>query len=153
MKTITLTQGNVAIVDDDDYKMLIAHRWFTMKSGNQFYAVRNENNGKKRRLIMMHRVILLTPKGMDTDHISGDGLDNRRANLRVATRTQNNINRAASKNNKLNTKGVILHQGKYRAEIRFNGKNQYLGSFLTIAEAAAAYQSAAEKLYGEFARP
>jgi hypothetical protein len=149
MKTIPLTKGKVAIVDDEDFEALSAHKWYAIKGGTRFYAVRSSGKPTK---IKMHRAIMQPRDGMDIDHISGDGLDNRRENLRVATRSQNMMNVGVRKNNNLGVKGVRLHQGKYEARIQINGRLKYLGRFPAIPEAAAAYAAAAQIHHGEFAR-
>jgi len=84
-KEIPLTQGKVALVDAEDYDMLMKWKWFAHKDGNVFYAtfsLKKDPVTKKRSKLWMHRVIMQTPDGMQTDHINGDGLDNRRKNLR-----------------------------------------------------------------------
>ena len=153
MKTIQLTQGKVAIVDDDDFEMLNAYKWFAHKQGDRFYARRNTSirNGAKRTAIGMHRVIMRTPVGFETDHVNGDGLDNRRDNLRIATSSQNKMNRGSRRDNKLGVKGVSRSRGRFRAVIQINGNYKLIGVFLTIEAASAAYQLAAQKLFGEFA--
>lgn len=90
MKTIELTRGKTAIVDDDDYDFLLQWRWIAMPSpGGMWYAARHEG----RKVIFMHRVLLGLTASDETDHKNRDGLDNRRQNLRRATRTQNQQNR------------------------------------------------------------
>jgi hypothetical protein len=86
------------------------------------------------------------------DHINLDGTDNRWANLREATKSQNGANRRIAKHNKIGWKGVRERRGRYRAEITFQGHTHQLGTFDTTAEAHAAYLSAAKRFHGEFAR-
>ncbi|SRR5713101_4575271 len=107
MKCIELTQGRVAVVDDDDFERLAQWRW----QYDCGYASRRERitpygTARKYRKIYMHREILNPPKGMDTDHENGNRLDNRRANLRLATRAENLRNRGSNKNNELAVKGA-----------------------------------------------
>ena len=151
MKTIQLTQGKVAIVDDKDFEALNAHKWLASKNGYRFYAQRKFMNGCKWKTIMMHRVIMNAPDGFEIDHINGDGLDNRRDNLRVATRAQNSVNAGSHRDSKLGIRGVSPERGKYRASIRIDGKNKHLGRFHNVGDAIAAYQSAAKEHHGEFA--
>jgi len=95
-----------------------------------------------------------TPKGMDTDHINGNGLDNRRSNLRVCTRAQNALNTGAYSNNKSGFKGVSLdykYKVKWRADIQVNGKQIFLGYFDTKELAYQAYVEACTKHHKEFA--
>jgi len=141
MKEILLTQGKVALVDDEDFESLNAFKWHAKKSHNAFYAMRNSPriNGKRHH-IRMHREIINTPDGMETDHIDRNGLNNQRSNLRVVTNQQNQFNR--------NPKGYYFHKPtqKFQAQIWLNGKNIYLGLFETALEAQASYLKA-KKIY------
>jgi hypothetical protein len=153
MKTIPLSQGRVAIVDDRDFETLNRYKWYAQKIGNTLYAARHATG--RHRTIYMHRQIPgITDPGIFVDHRNGNGLDNRRQNLRLATKTENARNRPAPKNNTSGFKGVHWHkQGNaYRARIKVNGKNIHLGLFPTPTEAARAYDQAARKYFGEFAR-
>ena len=91
-RRIPLTQGKYAIVDQDDFERLNKHKWCAVKSCNTFYAGRTIYVGKKNISIMMHRQILHPPGHLFVDHINHNGLDNRKANLRLATCAQNNYN-------------------------------------------------------------
>jgi hypothetical protein len=95
-----------------------------------------------------------TPKDMDTDHINGDGLDNRRDNLRVCNCAQNQRNRGKQNNNQSGLKGVSWHKKgkKWITQLKLNKKNIYLGLFKNKERAAVAYNEAATKYHGEFAR-
>lgn len=151
MKTIPLTHGKFAIVDDEDFEMLNQHKWCLLGEGG--YARRAINIGKNRTSTMlMHRLIMGSVKGEEVDHINMDKLDNRRANLRKATSQQNRCNRPKPRNNKSGYKGVRWHKGAWEAYIGLNGKFIHLGRFGGINDAALAYQAAAKKLHGEFAR-
>jgi hypothetical protein len=86
------------------------------------------------------------------DHVDGNPLNNRRSNLRFCTHAQNMKNRKVHRSNKLGVKGVHLAGKRYRAEIKVDGQRYGLGSFLTLAEAAAAYKTASARFHGEFAR-
>lgn len=126
MKTIELTHGNVALVDDEDYAFLNQFKWHTTTDG---YAARNVKAGKgKWRLLMMHRVIMNTPKGMDTDHRDHDTMNNQKDNLRICTRSQNNINHKKRKDlcGTSKHKGITIRRdcptACYKAVFRVNGK-------------------------------
>lgn len=153
MKEIPLTQGKVAIVDDDMYDYLSQWKWYARKDGKNWYAQRNDGIKPFRKLVLMHREITNAPNGMDVDHWNRNGLDNRRENLRVCTRTENSRNAGLRITNKSGYKGVCWNKQHrvYDAHIRVDGKFLYLGSFSDSREAARAYDAAAKKHYGEFA--
>ena len=96
MREILLTKGKVALVDDDIFEKLNQYKWQYHGKG---YAIRSVTEHGKNRGILMHREILKTPEGMETDHRNGNKLDNQRCNLRVCTAVQNRRNRAATKSN------------------------------------------------------
>jgi len=154
---IPLTQGQYAIVDSDDYQRLSKHKWYAAgRSGNCYYAVRmiKTRNGTKRQ-IHMHRQILKVPDDMFVDHINRNSLDNRKANLRPATPSQNVRNRAKNTNRTYTSKykGVTWNRciKPWRAHIHFNHKLISLGSFDDEIRAAKAYDQAARRYHGEFA--
>lgn len=157
MKTIPLTQGKVALVDDEDYEALAAHKWCAHKNrSGRFYATRSKPRGTGvRGVIRMHAVVARTPAGMDTDHVDGDSLNNRRENLRVCTRAENMANRGKNKNNTSGFKGVFRfaqnRKSPWVAQIQKGGQSTYLGYFPTAEAAARAYDEAARSLHGEFA--
>ena len=142
-----------AIIDFDDYSIVSKYKWQVSKGKNGlFYARHSAATGKSFR---MHRLILNVPKGMDVDHHDHNGLNNRRSNLRICTNTQNQANRRKTNNTTSSKfKGVGWHsQSKtWRARISLNKKDRCLGNFLTEIEAALAYNEAALKHFGEFAK-
>ena len=148
-KTIQLTQGKVALVDDADYEWLNAHKWYYAYG----YAVR-AIWWLGNKTVWMHREIIGTPEGLRTDHINGDGLDNRRVNLRVCTPSENACNRGAPSNNISGFKGVSWDKryAKWRAAIQVNGRKKHVGYFDTIEEAIRAYDRECINLHGKFAR-
>lgn len=99
----------------------------------------------------MHRVILNPPKGFSVDHKNGNGLDNRRSNLRIATASLNGANRKNQGNNSSGFKGVDFKKGKWRARIAHKKKRYELGFFATKEEAAAMYMQAAQAFFGDYA--
>jgi len=146
VRTISLTQGKVAIVDATDYARLSRHRWFAEQDRNTWYARRTLRHGKCRQSIYMHREIMQTPKGMETDHLNGNGLDNRRCNLRVTSTAGNqlNVRRKAPKKNGLpmGVYEVTGHPGSYAAHIGLGGQNRHLGTFRDPEEAHQVYLAA-----------
>jgi hypothetical protein len=155
---IPLTQGRVAIIDAEDAPRVLQHKWCATKekNGRRWYAVRSfRRNGKHKTTISLHRFILDTPADIDIDHADCNGLNNRRSNLRLATRTQNNQNARISLKNTSGFKGVSWDKRnhKWKAYIGFNGCLKHLGNFQTKEEAAVAYDQTAIKLFGKFARP
>ena len=148
-KVIPLTQGKVAIVDPDDFERLKQYKWHATKCGRSYYAVRSAN-GKS---IKMHRQITNAPKGLVVDHIDHNGLDNRRANLRLCTKQQNNCNTRSFRHKTSKYKGVFKQKGlkKFRALTRCNRKSIHIGMFESEIDAAKAYDKKARELFGEFA--
>jgi len=151
---VTLTQGYEAIIDAADVPLVEGFNWCAVCPGRKFYAARGKKVNGKIKQILMHRVIMNTPNKMETDHINGDGLDNRRVNLRIATTSQNQMNRGAPATNTSGFKGVAWYERdkKWRAQITNNGSRWWLGDFDTPEAAHSAYVAASELLHGEFAR-
>jgi hypothetical protein len=155
MKNIWLTQGQVAIVDDEDYEMLSAYNWYAVKIKGGFYARRSLSaHGKSYKHIMMHRVIMgVDEESIFVDHRDRNGLNNQKSNLRFATVSQNACNKKTQKNNS-GHKGVYFRKSKniFQASLRINGKPIYLGSSKDVLVCAKMYNDAAIKYFGEFAK-
>lgn len=157
-KEIPLTQGKVAIVDDEDYEPLNAHTWRAVWNSRNdrvlWYATRwtRKSECYPRRQLLMHRVIANTPARMETDHVDQDGLNNQRHNLRPCTESQNKANRNRQRNNKSGFKGVFCIGRKWKAFITYQRRSQHLGMFSSPEEAACAYDTKALELFGEFAK-
>jgi len=154
-KKITLTQGKIVIVDDEDYDWIRQWKWCAAKDHQCFYAVRGIWIKGTYKAIRMHRQILNPPPNKEVDHINGDGLDNRRCNLRISTRSQNGANQRAQQREKTSQyKGVrwCKEVQKYRAYIKVNGRQKHLGYFNSEEVAAQVYNKFATEYFGEFAR-
>ena len=151
-KCIFLSQGKYAVVDDRYYPMLMTVGKWCLQS--ERYAA----SRIRGRLWLMHDLIMQwahgnTPAEKAVDHRNRDGLDNRLRNLRYATASQNNINRAKSQCNTSGYKGVFWHKGakKWMAQIKYEGRVYYLGLFASKADAALAYNEKAIALANDFA--
>lgn len=143
MKEIKLTQGKVALVDDEEFEYLNQWKWYAQNYKFTFYAVRtinyyNESGNRTCRRIWMHRLIMKTPKSLEVDHINHNGWDNRKENLRNVTRRENCINRKNP--NKTGYTGAYLIGHKYMAGATIKGKRVYLGYYNTAKEAENTYK-------------
>jgi len=153
-KEIKLPCGRTAMVDDDDYRIVLifCDGWYSQLNHGIRYAVGwNMINGKKKYAGLMHRIILNAQSGELIDHIDRDGLNNTRNNLRFATSSQNLGNSKKRKGTKSRYKGVCWAGDKNKWRVRFT--NYYnVGHFSDEIEAAKAYDKHARLIYGEFAR-
>lgn len=147
MRLIPLPKEKSARVDDADYDFLSQWRWLMNPAG---YVVRYED----QRQVPMHRVILGAEPGKEVDHRDGDPLNNQRSNLRLCTHAENMKNRAAHRGSVSRFKGVYPdpRRSVWRAQIRSNGSKASLGTFTREEDAARAYDEAALRLHGDFAR-
>jgi hypothetical protein len=154
---IPLTQGQVALIDDEDFELVLAYKWNAdlNKHTKSFYAVTNvtKPDGKRTKLLM-HRLIMRAQKGQQVDHIHHLTLDNRKQELRLCTRNENAHNTGRRIDNASGYKGVSWHKStqKWRAEIQVDGKRKHLGCFSDADRANEVCMAARAELHGEFAR-
>ena len=149
-KRIKLSWGKWAIVDAEDYGRLRKYKWCAIYSGRSWYA---KTFGMDGTVLSMHRMVVDAAKGLIVDHIDHNGLNNRRSNLRLCTRKQNNYNTRPRKGCTSKYKGVSFSKEKnrFRVFINYNKKQYYIGVFKDEIEAAKAYDKKARELFGEFA--
>ena len=152
MKEIPLTQGMVAIVDDEDYERLNQFKWHCDGHG---YAKRvtSRKNIQRKWIFMQYEIIGHPEIGLQLDHINRNPLDNRKKNLRICTVSQNQANSLIRSDNTSGRKGVSWSKqsNKWVAGIRYHGKRIYIGLYDDLDQAATAYYNAALELFGEFA--
>lgn len=152
---VPLSQGMEAIIDAADVPVVGGMNWCANRIKGSIYAVRSRFADDGRHIgLMMHRLIMDAPAGSVVDHINGDGLDNRRENLRIATHAENLRNSRLSCRNTSGVKGVCWDKGhkKWAAFISVSGKVHRLGRFSDKGDAARAYAEASRRLHGEFGR-
>jgi hypothetical protein len=181
MKGIELTQGYVTLVDNEDYEWLTENSWHVVtkgkktfrhyargtrwvpgephpKTGEFYYHKEKDGTLHKRnghyRVVTMHRLIMNAPDGVDVDHIDGNGLNNQRLNLRLCSRSENNMNSKLRCTSKSGVKGVSwdAQTKKWRATITLNGKMKNLGRFEDRNDALNARLEAEKELFGEHSR-
>jgi len=157
-RIVPLTRGRVALVDARDYDRVSQHSWSlhnASRTKNKWYACASIGG----KLVLLHRFILQTPSDKVTDHRNRDGLDCRRENIRICTRSQNACNVAARRTNRTGYKGVqILKDGRFTVMLRIidptapRGKRDYYGgTYDSPEEAARAHDVLALQIHGEFA--
>lgn len=156
-REIRLTQGKVALVDIDDYERVSSFAWNAYYDRHVWYGRRTtrwkDGDAKKQATILLHRFIMRLEAGdrRVVDHINGNGLDNRRANLRVCTNAENSRNSRLRQHTARELRGVMpLPSGNWGAQICVNYRKIFLGTFSSKKEAHAAYCDAATKYHGRF---
>lgn len=163
MKEIVLTKGKIAFVDDEDYEQTMKYRWRAQqektRNGNLWYAIISSFSHPivtptGQRYWMMHRLLLQAVPGQMVDHVNGNGLDNRKCNLRWCTNSQNQANTDRHPRGSSQYRGVHwrIRDQKWGATIKIMKRTYRLGHFLSEEEAAIAYDHAALAAWGEFAR-
>jgi hypothetical protein len=148
-REVPLTRGLVALVDDEDYdKVIAAGSWSALPGRKTWYGKHALRRGDRNTTQTLHSFLTGWSR---VDHINGDGLDNRRVNLRPASTAQNARNRGRQANNTSGFKGVYIRGSRWRAMIQVDGRLIHLGSHSDPESAARAYDSAASQHFGEFA--
>lgn len=145
---------HIAYFDDDDFTKISAYKWNIRRGRNTYYATANVyKEGKRVCDITMHRLVMNFPKAF-VDHKDGNGLNNVKSNLRECTPTENNRNCQVAKNSYVGYKGVRFHKRDklFFASIGVNYKRIHLGYFKKAEDAAIAYNEAAKKYFGDFAK-
>ncbi len=154
---VTLTKGYVATIDVADIPLVWGYNWSALPHGNTVYAKAAQTVDGVRRAVVMHRLLLgfSHGDGREGDHRDGNGLNNRRNNLREATRTQQVHNRGSAGSTTSRYRGVfwVPKRGKWCAKCTIAGKRRYLGHFDSEEEASAVYEHVAKIIHGEFYRP
>lgn len=155
--SIPLTKGKTALVDIQDYYEVSQYKWTLKETRFKKYAYRQFKKAGKMVQVLLHRAITQCPEGMAVDHRNGDGLDNRRANLRICTQSENLGNTPRHSDRKYDLpKGVGYKKGRktnpYYAQITKDGQRHNLGAFPTAVDAAQAYAIKSKELFGEFSR-
>lgn len=151
MKEVSLTKGFSTVVDDSDYEKISKHKWYaSVVREGLVYAVRKPQSG----IIYMHRIIMDAPIGMEVDHIDGNGLNNCRQNLRIATHSQNMENRLPQCNNKSGYGGVSWEKRRntWRVRVKVNGKEKYGGQFPNVNDAIKQCVKLKQVYFGDFVK-
>jgi hypothetical protein len=145
-------RGKIVLIDDSDAELVARYTWRPVLRNRVWYAESSLRVEGRRRTVSMHRIVLGEP-ACQVDHINGNGLDNRRENLRKVTSAQNCFNRRAELGGTSGFKGVTWNRAQLRwhVQIAVNGQRFHLGSFLDEIKAAQAYDAAAREFHGPFA--
>ncbi len=148
-KEIQLSNGGVALVDDEDFEEMNKIRWFHFQTNGNTYAITKlqDKQTKQRKTKYMHRLVLGAPSHMQVDHINHNGLDNRKSNLRLCTNKENQRNRRVQKNNKLGVSGVWRSGNKYGVSISVDGNRKHIGLFDTLEQATQSRKEAESKYW------
>jgi hypothetical protein len=151
---IKLSDKASTVISAEDFCAVFGYRWRLVSPSKNYAAATELDSFGQYGVVLMHRVIMAAPKGLVVDHINGDTLDNRRSNLRLCTHAQNIRNRRVSKHSQSGLKGVEYDRKRkvWCARIAAFGNRIYLGSFDNPLDAASAYDAAAIKFHGEFAK-
>lgn len=160
MKIISLTKRKITVIDNEDSDRVSEFSWQATRNGLKgIWRARRgvyDPETQKTRTEYLHNFIMRPPEGFRVDHIDGDGLNNRRSNLRVCTTQQNNSAfRRKERGTSSKYRGVSWHKqnSRWRVQIQTAGKVYHVGCFVSEEAAARAYDAAAHKYFGEFASP
>jgi hypothetical protein len=153
MIRVPLTQGQFALIDDEDGPAILAHKWCAIwnKDTRSFYAARGVYVDGRVRPIKLHRFLLGLTWGdkREVDHVHHDTLDNRRSEIRIATRAENMQNKRVYRNSPTGFTGITYRKQKFQARLQRGKVSRHLGYFQTLPEAVAAYNAAKQELvYG-----
>lgn len=154
---ILINNKGIILVDDEDYNFLNQFRWYLRRSNkrnNQLgYAQTPITINRKQTSIIMHKILIDIPNGMVIDHINHNTFDNRKSNLRIVTKSQNQMNKLPQKGKISKFKGVNWDKNlkKWKSRCSLNRKQYYLGLFEDEIDAARAYNIKAKELHGEYA--
>lgn len=155
---IPLSGGLVAFVDEADAPLVQSRNWYALTRGQLSYALSAQPYSKTvppRSPLMMHRLIMGAQKGEIVDHADGDGLNNRRSNLRLCSHAENMRNtriRRVDKSSRFKGVSLDVTSGRWRVEVEKDGRRVYVGSFKDEEVAARRYDAAARLMFGSFAR-
>jgi hypothetical protein len=152
---IALGYNRYALIDHEDLERVVEYRWYYSYKGKHVRATVSMGKGSNKfKTVLLHRFIMNAPDDLQVDHINEDVLDNRKQNLRLCTHGENGQNRGKQKNGKNPYKGITQNPNSKRwmAHIGYNKKHYYLGTYATPEEAARAYNEAALKHHGAFAK-
>jgi len=145
-------KGKFALVDDKYYKYLMQWEWSLSKTGSKYYVTRGQTIEGVYRTYYMHREVMKAKKGNVVDHRDGDTLNNLESNLRECKHKNNNRNQVKRKGCSSQYKGVYKYYKQWQAQLYSEGKNHYLGLYVSEKEAGLAYDRKAKELYREYAK-
>jgi hypothetical protein len=150
---LTLVGGEKALIDLEDLPRVAPLRTYALRqSSGHTYVLCKPADDPKAKIFRLHRFILQAKPGQCVDHVNGNGLDNRKSNLRLCTNAENRRNSAKHRDGAAKYKGIIKLREKWQAGVSVGGLKHRLGPYPTEEDAASAYNIGALELHGEFAR-